>query len=808
MRKLTTLFIVMTLCGFTLSAQKITGTVKDGQGKTLDKTTVSLLRAKDSSVVKLSVTDNDGKFTFDAQPGQYLVSLSHVGYFPMYSKAIDLSSSSVTVDELNMTKSEGAIQGVTVSSKKPMVEVKADKMILNIEGTINAVGNDALELLRKAPGVLLDKDDNISLAGKNGVTFYIDGKKSPLAGTDLIAYLKSLQASQIEAIEIITNPSAKYDAAGNAGIINIRLKKNKSYGTNGSVNAGYNIGIHPKYNAGINLNNRQGRVNLFGSYNYNWNTSRNFMRLDRDVVDTAFRQRNQMFNKNTTHGFKAGMDWYINNKHTIGVMVNGNLTDGSMRSNSNTTISKGGVLDRTLIANNRASSDRDNLNGNINYRFIDTAGHELNIDLDYGNYSILSDQYQPNRYYDPSGNLIGENIRNMSAPTDIDIYTVKVDYEQNFKGGKLGYGLKSSYVDSKNDFKRFLGQPKSLETHNNFHYKENINAAYVNYNRQFKGFMIQLGVRVENTNVKGYTEVVEPGKADTSMSFKRNYSNPFPSAALTINKNPMSQWNFTYSRRIDRPAYQDLNPFEFRLDDYTYQRGNTLLRPQFTNSFGVTHTYKYVLNTSLNYSHVSDMFTQLVDTANKSRSFISKQNLATQDIVSLNVSYPFSYKSYSAFGNLNTYYSHYKANFGSAERNVNLDVFAFSIYMQHSIKFGKKKDWTGEVSGWYASPSIWGGTFKSKEMWSVDAGVSKTVLKGKGMLKASVSDIFQTMRWRGISDFAGQHTVASGGWESRQFKLNFSWRFGSNTVKAARQRKSGAEDESKRVGSQGGGISQ
>jgi hypothetical protein len=398
----------------------------------------------------------------------------------------------------------------------------------------------------------------------------------------------------------------------------------------------------------------------------------------------------------------------------------------------------------------------------------------------------------------------------MVAPTDIDIYSAKADYEQNLAKGRLGFGGKISFVDSKNDFRRFnvVNEIKHPDVQNNFHYKENINAAYVNYNRPFKGFMVQLGVRVENTNIDAVSKGTVGSAQQPDSSFDRHYTNLFPSAALTFNKNPMSQWNFTYSRRIDRPAYQDLNPFEFRLDDYTYQKGNTMLRPQYTNSFGVTHTYKYKLNTALNYSHVSDVFTQLVDTAEVSKAFISKQNLATQDIVSLNISYPFMYKSYTAFGNLNTYYSRYKANFGGGDRNVNLDVVAYNIYMQHSIKFGKKKDWTGEVSGWYASPSIWAGTFKSKEMWSMDAGLQKTILKGKGNVKVALSDVFQTMRWRGVSNFSGQQLIASGGWDSRQFKVNFTWRFGSNTVKAARQRNTGVEDESKRVGSQGGGISQ
>src|SRR6185295_14680936 len=184
----------------------------------------------------------------------------------------------------NMVKKEKSLQGVTVTSEKPMVEVKADKTIVNVEGTMNAVGNDAMELLRKSPGVTVDKDDNINLAGKNGVQIYIDGKPSPLTGTDLTSYLKSMQSAQIESIEIITNPSAKYEAAGNAGIINIRLKKNKAFGTNGSVSAGFNQGVYPKYNAGFSLNYRNNKFNIFGNYNYNKGKNENRLNLYRTTA--------------------------------------------------------------------------------------------------------------------------------------------------------------------------------------------------------------------------------------------------------------------------------------------------------------------------------------------------------------------------------------------------------------------------------------------------------------------------------------------------------------------------------------------
>jgi len=816
MKKILPLIFLFVLTAFTSTAQNIKGVVKDTDGNLLANASVSLLNAKDSSIVKLAVTNTSGAYHFtNIKDGRYFANVSYVGYAVSYSPVFEVSGSGdVNIAAIALTKVNSTLKDVTVTAKKPIVEVKADKTILNVENSINAVGSDALELLRKSPGVLVDKDDNVSLAGKNGVQIYIDGKPSPLTGADLAAYLKSLQSSQIEAIELITNPSAKYEAEGNAGIINIRLKKNKSFGTNGSVNAGYNIGIYPKYNAGFSLNHRNSKVNIFGNYNFNKSTNEGFFNMYRIQLDTIFDQHSKMLFKNTSHNFKAGVDYFINNRNTIGVMVNGNLADPSFANQSTTDIIYQPTNEKVKVlkADNTSATTRDNVNANINYHFADTSGHELNVDLDYGYYDIKSDQYQPNFYYDPTGTILeSQYIYDMIAPTKIDIYSAKADYEQNFKKGRLGYGGKISYVKTTNNFERYnvYTDDKFLDTlrSNDFDYKENINAAYVNYNRQFKGIMIQAGVRVENTNSEGISNGFSTDDYGQYVPydsvFKRNYTDFFPSAAITFNKNPKNQWGLAYSRRIDRPAYQDLNPFEFKLDEYTYRKGNTLLTPQYTNSISLTNTLGYKLTTKLTYSHVNDVFSQIVDTVDKTKTFLTKKNLATQDMIALNISMPWQKKWYSVFANVNSYYTHYKANFGEG-RTIDLDVFSVNLYAQQTFKLTKAT--TLEISGFYSSPSIWQGTFKSGDIWSVDAGVQQTFFKGKATAKASVSDIFQTLRWSGVSDFAGQYMKVDGGNESRQLRLSFLYRFGSSQVKNARQRKTSSEEESQRIGSQGGGL--
>ena len=815
MRKLL-VFACLFLTAVATKAQKISGIVKDENGKPMPAATVSLLRSKDSAAVKYATSAKDGSYHFDnTTAGQYLVSFSHVGYSPKRSAVFSLSSADAAVPEMSMVKISAGLAAVNVEVKKQVVEVRADKTILNVEGTINATGNDALELLRKSPGVMVDKDDNLSLAGKNGVQVFIDGKPSPLSGTDLSNYLKSIQSTQIESIELITNPSAKYEAAGNAGIINIKFKKNKNLGTNGSVNAGYNIGTFAKYNTGFSLNNRNKHTNIFGTYNFNKGLNTSYFLLDRSQGDTFFHQTNTIKSYNNGgHNFKVGADYFINAKSTAGIMINGNISDNMTNTDGPLDIIyiPTNTLDRVLYATGDNSNKRTNVNFNMNYRYAVAKGKELNIDADYGFFNIRGNQFQPNNYYDAFTNiLLYSNVYRMISPTDIDIYSLKTDYEQNFMKGRLGFGGKFAYVSTVNDFRRYnvygTTDVYDKDKSNVFNYRENINALYVNYNRSFKGWVLQAGVRGENTVSKGRSTGLKYNSTTSQYnnydsSINRNYTDLFPSAAITFNKNPLSQVGLTFSRRIDRPAYQDLNPFEFKLNDYTFMKGNTQLRPQYTNSFGLTHTYKYKLTSQLNYSHVKDIFTQLPDTTEKSKSFLTKKNLATQDIVSLNVSYPFSKKWYSLFTNINSYYSNYQADFGGGDRKVKLDVFAYNVFMQNSFKLGK--GYTAELSGFYNSPTIWQGIFKSKAMYSVDAGMQKALWSGKANVKVSLSDIFHRMKWSGTSNFSGQTSTATGHWESRQFKLNFTYRFGSTQVKAARQRKDAVEEERKRTQAGGG----
>jgi iron complex outermembrane recepter protein len=804
------------LSAFGLKAQtnaKISGKINDAAGNGLARVTVTLFRASDSSLVKAEVTNTSGMYEIEqVKAGSYFITATYTGFQKNSTAVFSVKEGeNVTPQAISMQPGNTQLQGVTVTGtyKKPMIEVKADKTVFNVESSINATGSNAMELLQKSPGVVVDKDDNISMKGKNGIRIYIDGRATEMDSKALASYLRSINSVDIESIEMISNPSAKYDASGNAGIINIKLKKNKKYGLNGNLATGLNVGKTPKTNGSLSLNYRNKKVNLFSNYSNNWGDNENTINLYRIQADSVYNQKGINVNGGWGHNIKAGIDIYANSENTIGFIVTGNFNNNTSFSSSRTPISSKttGQVGQVLYATNNIPGTNRNINYNFNYRFADTTGRELNIDANYGNFKSTGRSFQPNYYREPLTDILQyEKIYTNYTPTNIKIYTAKLDYEKPWAKGKLGFGAKYSTVKTDNTFDFFdmiSGVPfKNLTRSNQFTYTENVNAAYVNYSRQFTPkWAVQGGVRMENTNSRGK---LESSTNQSDKDIKRNYTDYFPSAAVTFNASMKHSFNLTYSRRIDRPSYQDLNPFENKLDELTYQKGNAFLRPQYTNSIELTHTFLYRFNTTIGYSRINDFSSQIIDTAEKTRAFITQKNLASQDIYSINFALPFQItKWWSMFANINAFHSQYRATFEDG-KTINLGVNSMSLYGQQAFTF--KDGFSAEISGWYSAPTIWGGTFRSRAMGGIDIGVQKTIFNNKGTVKFSYTDILRTMVWRGVSDFGGSYIDANGGWESQQLRMNITYRFGNKQVKAVRQRKTGNEDESKRIKSGGGGF--
>ncbi|HEY2721909.1 MAG TPA: TonB-dependent receptor, partial [Chitinophagaceae bacterium] len=577
MRKIFTILALLVCFAVTAFAQervgKITGTVIDGNAKTIESSTIALLKAKDSSVVKMNVADKNGHFEFNGiNGGKYLVSVSAVGHQKAYSEIFEITSGNATIDlkTIELVPLAKSLNEVTVVAKKPLIEQKIDRTVVNVDAAISNVGATALEVLEKSPGVTVDKDGNISLKGKQGVQVYIDGRPSYLSGEDLANMLKSMSASQLDQIEIMTNPPAKYDAAGNSGIINIKTKKNKQFGYNGSASAGFTQGYYPRTYESINFNYRNGKFNLFTNLSHNYNSrfqeldiQRNFRDQTTKNITSTFDQVTKMKNENLFYNGKIGMDYFASKKTTFGVVVNAFRNPRTMISPTTTDIyNPGGQLLDITRGDSRNNNLWKNFSTNLNFRHqFDSSGQELSADLDQIHYNSASGQSLVSRYFDSNGDFTGGPDTLISnLPQDIKIYSGKMDYTLPLKkGARFEAGVKSSFVQTDNNAaydSLVNGQVvHDYNRSNHFKYNENINAAYVNYSRPLsKKLSGQFGLRLENTHAKG-------SQLTTGEKFDRNYTQLFPTAYFQYTINKKNQLGVNYGRRIERPDYEDLNPF-------------------------------------------------------------------------------------------------------------------------------------------------------------------------------------------------------------------------------------------------------
>lgn len=804
---ITPLLILLLATNF-LFGQNISGKVIESSGSPAGFATVTLHQANDSSLVKGAVTGEDGAFEIkQVKPGLYFVKVSLIGSGELSIPVFEVGQQDKSLETLQLPAASKELAQVTIISRRPPVEVKADKTVLNVEGTVNSTGLNALELLRKAPGVTVDNNDNVNVKGKSGVLIMIDGRLTPLDGKDMAALLKSTQAADIANIEIISNPSAKYDAAGNAGIINIRLKKNKAFGTNGNAGVELIYGKTAKAGMNLSLNNRGKAYNVFGSYNNHYGDWHNTNDFSREQSGFLFDQKSEQIGTSHWNSARAGADWFINSKHTVGVLLNGSYNDGGWNASSRASISNLTTrekVDSLLVAQSIEDPSRKNLNANLNYRFQDTSGNSLNIDLDYGVFRNSSRTYQPNYYKSPDNSeVFSQAIVRMYVPTDVDIMTAKIDYERRLLGGVFGTGVKIANVETDNVFEQsiVMGDRDSLDrsASNAFVYKERTSAAYVNYNRMFgKKLNVQTGLRLENTDYMGDLTAYDPANAKPKV--ENNYTKLFPSAAVTYSFTSKIGLNTTYSRRIDRPSYQNLNPFVNRLDELTYEQGNAFLRPQFTNSFEISPTYSGYPVVTFGYSKTKDVFTQVIfkSKTDTLASYITNENLADQRNLTLTLNAPTPItKWWDGFVSLTGMHSKFSAQFENAFNIDEVSFYSLSVYGEQNFKlpmgFGM------QLSGWYNSPAYWG-TLRSNAQGAVDLGFQKKIWDGKGEVRLRFGDILRTAGWKGENTFTpGLRMVAQGTWESNTVTLNFSYRFGSSDVKSARQRKTGLEDEKNRV---------
>jgi iron complex outermembrane recepter protein len=815
MRKIATLVVLCVVAGlgaFAQSTGKITGTVNDDAGKALTSATVSLLRARDSGLVKLAVTNKEGLYEFiNIKQGKYLLSVTSVGYGKKYSGAFELGAEEINLPSIALQQASKDLGNVTVTAKKPFIETKIDRTIVNVEASPSSAGSTALEVLEKSPGITVNSDGIISLRGKAGVIVMLDGKLTYLSATDLANLLKNMPASQLDQIEIMTNPSSKYDASGNAGVINIKTKKGRNIGFNGSFTLGATTSIYRLYNTtyfmpksqnSFNFNMRQGKINFFGNYNPNFFRGRNTMILERNFVENGIKtgssdQETRFRFGNSNHTLKLGLDYYADKKNVYGIVVSGFLFNGFPTPRTVQTLRDPvGNITSQMISNTENDIKNKNLTVNLNWKHtIDSTGKEIMTDFDYVRYANTSDLLLSTDFYNAIGQNTGSLLLSGHLPSDINIYTLKSDLTIPYKNGRFEAGVKSSYVTNDNevDYRRQLTDKSWVVDNrsNHFIYDENINAAYVNANKQVGKWSLQGGLRIENTNAKGY-------QVTNDSTFTRNFTNLFPSAFLSYAANKNNTLTLSYSRRITRPSYQDLNPFTFFLDSLTYRVGNPFLLPQFTHNMELSYAFKGRLIITTNYNHTNDVISQILrQNTQKQITYLTSENVARFRNMGISITAPIPVaKWWNANLFTNVFNNHYKGIYNNEPIDIGFTSFSANI----SNSFTLKQGFTAELSGFYRHKGVDQLTVV-EPLYQMSVAFQKQIIQGKGTLRLNIRDPFAWQRFKGVNRYGDIDMTFRNIPDTRQVTATFTLRFGKSTPQSQpRRRASSSQEEQNRVG--------
>jgi len=802
------------VCGasFAQKTGKLSGKVVDEKGQALPFAVVSILNSPDTTVVKSGSTNVDGEFIFDQmKDGNYQLSVSMMGYKARKTAAFVLNGN-LKMADIILENDVKQLKEVSVQGRRPYIEHQMDKTVLNVENSIVSSGSTALEVLEKAPGVQVDRQsEQIKLNNKSGVTIMIDGKTNFLSGADVTTLLSNMSSEQIATIELITNPSSKYDASGNAGIINIKLKRNKAFGTNGTASLNGGQGFMPDSptdlaRAGINLslNHREGKWNVFGNGTAARKANFNNTYLTRTTfangLSSAFTQDFDRKNKGVGFQGKLGADYYASEKTVFGVMVDANTVNTKLDNISNTLIREvqsNITSNNSVLQNAYSKSPANNLTANFNVKHdFDKTGKNITFDADYSNFNNKKDEEFNARYLDQNGQQTNNTLLRNNTDANIDIFAAKTDLTLPInKTMKFEAGLKSSYVVTHNNFlsEQFLSGvwQNDLGKSNDFIYKENINAAYVNYGKEWKAWQIQLGLRAEHTHSNG-------NSVTSNKEVDRNYLSLFPTAFVNQKLNENNNIRYSYSRRVDRPNYQQLNPFAFYMDPYAVDQGNPYLKPQFTDNFEIGYSYKE-FSFSMNYSNTKDLITQISQQDEITRIVsVIRQNLGRAQNYSANLSFPIKVaKWWSMQNNGSLYYN--KFSDGNLEGAAySAGKLAYNFYISQS--FILPDNFTVEVSFWYNSPKVYGVEQTTIPQYALNAGIQKSMLNKKLKLKLNMDDILLTNYWKGALDYQNVNLQVTNHYTSRRANFSISYSFGNQNVKSARSRNTATDDIKGRAG--------
>jgi len=793
------------------SVHVISGKITDSLLHPIAAASVSLTHYKDLKILATVLSDSSGEFSFTSLPdGEYQLIITSIAFRKYVSDSISLNASQQKVWRYVLLEIGAAtyLDNVTVVKRKPLMEFNAGTVTMNVEALPTNAGSNVLELLEKMPGVTIDRNNQISLKGKQDVLVTVDGRQTYMTGESLSGLLRSMNANQVSQLEIINNPDAKYDAAGTAGIINIITKRIKKSGFNGDLNAGYGQGYFWKTFNSLNLNYRTSKFNWF--LNYSLNADRTFFdnsnkqeisNPGQGTIANYLEQYSRYKNISNANNIKAGIDYFLSDKTTVGLTVSGVISRPTSDYVTNADLKNSqNEIDSILLTTN---STRIRWNNKIVtfslVHHLDSLS-QVSTDFSYVNYQSKTHQEVLNNAAGANGVVVETDQLQIGIPVSINVFAGKADYGlQIHKTLKFEAGIKSSYI--KNNSLSEYSSPDSYDNYqidyslsNKFTYSENINAAYGKLNFTSGKWQIQGGLRFENTNGKGERS---GNSVIKDSSFTRNYNDFFPSVLLNYKLSDNSSFNFSAGRRIDRPSYQSLDPFINYVSKYVFDKGNPFLRPQRSYNLDLSYSYKTVLFATFNYSKTSDFIFPVFSTIDRI-TVATPGNYGYLQSMGVNVSTQFDFATWWSV-NYSVYIG--RNSQSGVVNNKTESSSKLNGNLNATNSFRITAGWGIELSGFYNSSNQFG-QFVIGSYSSMSAGFSKSLFKNKLSCKVNIRDIFYTNNFNadiaidGGTGFQRVSQTFRRKTDSRVINISFSYRFGkSDAQPAGNKSRSSAEEE-------------
>lgn len=784
----------------------LTGEVISAEGEPMPFVTVTLL--EETTQVNGAIANEKGEFQFHHPlkvGATYMLKASSMGYetAQISFSALANHRSAKAFGKIKLKQKARVLKEVNVSGSQKLIEMDGGNIVFNVAKSVTAQGTNALELLGRAPGVTVGTDNNISLNGKAGAAILIDGKQTYLSGREIAELLKSMSASEIKAIEIISSPSAKYDASGTAGVINVKTLKSNIQGFAAAFTTGLNYGVYLKNNQDLSLNYRKNRLNVFGNYSHFIGYYSYLYGADRIQEGKFYNSFTDDVDKRNKMGSRLGADFAIDKKNTVGILVNGNFIFGGGITDTRTDIgiAQTNQIDQTLTAvNDYYQQKTQRYNVNLNYKYEDTLGRIINFDADYGDFTKRAGNLQTNKYTQSDGAVLSDNLYRSLNAIDIGLRAIKADYTTKLWKGKLETGLKFSSVSADNDSK-FLeikpdGEIRDPDRSNRFVYREEISNAYVNYQKALGKWQLQGGLRIENTTSKGELDEISVVAGNIKVT-ERDYTNWFPFLSASVKPSANHNFSLSYSRRIDRPAYQNLNPFIYLLDELSYWQGNPFLAPQLSHRMLLQYVYKSSTIVGLSYTHTDNFSVEVTDVVDDTKIVMVPRNLGVQQHLALTLTQTLSpAKWWNVTFNGVFFGLHNDIDFGGG-RKLDLKQTAARLNLQQTFKLPYRIN--AEVMGFYNSRRLAGANQFHRATGQIDLGLQRNLMNDKATLRLVFADIYKGSKANSVQQVDGLYIRNYSYFETRQVRLNFSYRFASGNSKGPRTRSSALENEQGRI---------